>query len=301
MNLPTFICPGSQKSATTTLHDILIQHGDIYLPAEKEAHFFDMNDRYAMGLAWYESQYFSGWSGEEVVGEVTPKYMFLPEVPGRIFESIGSDVQFIFMLRNPVDRAYSHYWMRFGRGLETRSFEEAVTEEMVRLHETDTVDRRRLSTDAYLWRGFYAHQISYFDQYFDTEKMLFIEFGKFVANKSMEVDRVLEFLGLAPSPDIDLEKRSNVARETRVPWLRQALSSGAARRLARAVVRSKTLRRKVSLAKNHVVSNVEDALSEPVTKPPLSPELRQQLVDFFARANEELAARTSLDLSTWSK
>jgi hypothetical protein len=51
--LPNFICPGAQKAGTTTLHNILKQHPDIFLPNLKEAHFFDIEDRYKKGILWW--------------------------------------------------------------------------------------------------------------------------------------------------------------------------------------------------------------------------------------------------------
>ena len=71
-----FFCVGAQKAGTTTLHNILIQHSDIYLPKEKEARYFDKEDIYNNGIEWYINTFYSNYSGEKICGSITPEYLF---------------------------------------------------------------------------------------------------------------------------------------------------------------------------------------------------------------------------------
>lgn len=138
MTLPNFLLIGAQKCGTTWLAAMLTQHPEIFSPETKELHFFDLADRYARGLAWYEEQ-FEGRAGETAVGEATPNYLGITcEVPpdaSRCLEARGidsekmavsypnthddiaalthqalPDAKLILLLRNPVDRAISSYF-----------------------------------------------------------------------------------------------------------------------------------------------------------------------------------------------
>jgi len=107
--LPTFLIIGAQKSATRWLRLNMGLHPSVFTAA-REIEFFNNRTRYEDdGVDWYRAQ-FAGWSGEAIVGEATPGYMFWRHHPdvvaGRIAETLP-DVQLIATLRNPIDRAQS--------------------------------------------------------------------------------------------------------------------------------------------------------------------------------------------------
>jgi hypothetical protein len=107
--LPTFLIIGAQKSATRWLRLNVGLHPDVYA-ASTELQFFNNGKRFdELGVPWYREQ-FEGWSGEPVVGEATPGYMFWrhrPIVCVERIESVVPDVRLIALLRNPVERALS--------------------------------------------------------------------------------------------------------------------------------------------------------------------------------------------------
>jgi len=104
---PNFICLGAQKPGTTTLHDILKQYPEIFLPKDKEAPFLIVSEAYDKGVGWWLNHYFSDYNNESILGVMTPEYLYYEEVPNRILESCGPDVKLIIILRQPLDRAYS--------------------------------------------------------------------------------------------------------------------------------------------------------------------------------------------------
>ena len=107
--LPTFLIIGAQKSATQWLRFNLGRHPEVFSAAGEPAFFNNGKHYEKFGLAWYRSQ-FAGWSGEPIIGESTPGYMFWPHRPAEIADRIRTvlpDVQLIAILRNPVDRAQS--------------------------------------------------------------------------------------------------------------------------------------------------------------------------------------------------
>ncbi len=122
MALPNFLCVGAQKAGTTTLYEILKQHPDIFLPQNiKETKFFVYDEKYEKGVQWYQKEFFSEWNGQKAIGEVDPAMMFEEKSAQRIFDTLGNNVKLIFIFRNPVARAYSHYLMSQRKGAEDLS------------------------------------------------------------------------------------------------------------------------------------------------------------------------------------
>jgi hypothetical protein len=107
--LPTFLIIGAQKSATRWLRFNLGLHPDVYAAAT-EVQFFNNGPRFHdLGVSWYRSQ-FDGWSGESIVGEATPGYMFWrhqPAICSERIQHVVPDVRLMAILRNPIDRAHS--------------------------------------------------------------------------------------------------------------------------------------------------------------------------------------------------
>jgi hypothetical protein len=170
---------GAQKSGTTTFHQILSKHPDICLPECKETYFFVVDEYFAKGLDFY-LEHFSKCNGKKIRGEVCPAYMYWDYVPERIKNVLGTNMKLIFILRNPVDRAYSHYLMNFHkRGIEKEPFIHALNLEPQRISKSWN-DRHLYS---YMDRGFYAKQISRYLEFFPRDNMKFIIFEDFILHR----------------------------------------------------------------------------------------------------------------------
>lgn len=154
--LPNFICPGAQKCGTTSLYRTLKQHPDIYLPPIKEVRFF--MDRYYSNRREKYQKFYRDYGGQRVIGDIIPDYMCEENVPRRIYDVLGKDVKFIFMLRNPADRAFSQYRMHQRSGVEKRLFPEIVADELRVLGKSPGAFRY----PGYIARGLYAQQIKRF-------------------------------------------------------------------------------------------------------------------------------------------
>lgn len=189
-NKPTFLCLGAQKSGTTLLYELLKKIDDIYLPDVKEVHFFDRPTIYANGISWYKKTFFTNPKHLKVLGEITPSYIYLPDVPKKIFESLSRDMKFIVILRNPIDRAYSQYIMRYKRGEEQYSFNDALIMERSRIESTLEYKKKYSYAD----RGFYSKQILEYLNYFNKEQFLFILFEDFTKNQDVWIENICDFL-----------------------------------------------------------------------------------------------------------
>ncbi|MGH2726519.1 MAG: sulfotransferase family protein, partial [Actinomycetota bacterium] len=120
--LPNFFIIGAMRSGTTALSRYMGAHPDVYVAPEKEVHFFDrLHER---GLDWYRSR-FAAATTERAIGEATQTYMYLADATERMAAAVP-DARLVAILRNPVDRAYSHYWMNRSLRVEPLGFREAL-------------------------------------------------------------------------------------------------------------------------------------------------------------------------------
>ncbi len=216
MRIPNFICVGAQKAGTTTLHDILNEHPLLFLPKEKETKFFFDDNEYKKGKNYYLYNYYKRCNKNQIFGEVDPEYLYFKKVPKRIFETLGSEVKIIFLLRNPAYRAYSHYNMSFVRGHETIPFKEAIKVEEERIGENEFC-KNHLS---YIDRGYYSKQINEYLRYFKKENMFFMIFEKdIIKNQDLSINKLFNFLGVHEI-NLNKSKKSNVSFNYKFKFLR---------------------------------------------------------------------------------
>ena len=210
MSLPNFICLGAAKSGTTTLHDILRQHPEIYVPAFKEPHFFDIPENYKNGIDWYQKNYFKN-ANKKVIAEFTPSYFFDKEAPERIFNNLGSEVKFVVLLRHPVDRAYSHYLHSKRDEHEEFDFVESLNQEEDRLSRyIENKDYLSYLRNSYISQGLYGDMVERYLKYFKLENFMFIHFEKeFLLKRDKTIQRVLGFLDIDPQIKLQTDLRSN--------------------------------------------------------------------------------------------
>ena len=191
--LPDFVVIGTQKGGTTFFYELLSNHPLVRPAVTKELHFFDRNENFDKGVDWYrrclpESERVDGQ--RTVTGESSPSYLFSAQAPARMAEVIP-DAKLVALLRNPIDRAYSHYQMQVRRGTEERSFEEAMKEAMK--EEMDTG-----GGPPYLARGFYAEQLDRFSYFADRGQLLLVKSENLFARPLEVLHRVLRYLELPP-------------------------------------------------------------------------------------------------------
>jgi hypothetical protein len=219
--LPGFIIIGAQRAGTTSLFYYLRRHPDVHRPSSgdgsifwpKELHFFD--ERYDRGLDWYRTFFplaidrrIARARGRDLVaGEATPYYLFHPLVPERVAASLP-DVRLIALLRDPIERAYSHYQLMVRTGREKLSFEDALAAEEKRLAREDVIGGEGVRTKygalshqqhrhrAYITRGLYADQLERWYAHFPRERLMVIRAEDFLSQPREIFADVLRFLGL---------------------------------------------------------------------------------------------------------
>jgi hypothetical protein len=203
--LPDFLILGAQKAGTTALYAYLRWHPALTGPAWKEVSYFDRH--YRRGARWYRG-HFPLRPGDRVVGEASPGYLFHPLAPSRVKATVP-EARLIALLRDPVDRALSHYHHEVALGREPLTFEQAIEAEPERTRG----EEERLSREpdyfshtwwdyTYLARGRYAEQLERWLAVFPREQLLVLASDELAAEPGQTFARVLEFLG-APGHDLE--------------------------------------------------------------------------------------------------
>lgn len=225
-----FLILGTQKGGTTALSAFLRQHAEIFIPLVKEAHFFDMTRRYLADVqspcpyASYHELFEISKPGE-LWGEATPIYMFLPFVADRIFR-YNPTVKLIFLLRNPVERAFSAYKMERMREWDRWPFTFAVALEpfRLRLASGDLDDMRHpIRVNSYLSRGFYSTQVERFLRLFPRKNCLFIKSEELLGDHEAVMRKIFIFLGVDPDVKVPAAR---ISPDIKVPTARGSFSSG---------------------------------------------------------------------------
>ena len=189
--LPDFLGLGTQKGGTTTLHRLLGKHPDVFLPACKEVHFFDQN--YNAGEAWYR-EHFQTARAHQRCGDITPFYLFHPDVPGRIYQHIPN-ARLIVLLRDPVERAISQVFHAQRLGFEPLPIDEALAAEQSRLATGDPFSFQKHS---YLSRSRYLEQLDRYEALFPREQLLILRSEDLFSTPERVWQELLSFLELKP-------------------------------------------------------------------------------------------------------
>lgn len=180
---PTFIVIGAAKAGTTSLFHYLTQHPEVFMAPEKEIHYFDA--KYRKGHNWYLSK-FNKSKNSKARGEATPMYCFYPKAIERIHK-FDPKLKLIFLLRNPVDRAISHYWMAVHQKYETKELLEALQiDEEIRCKLLEARSGSITGNDidfayfSYKSRGLYHEQLDHIYDCFPKEQVLIQKLEEFV-------------------------------------------------------------------------------------------------------------------------
>ncbi len=192
MNKPNFLCVGAQKAGTSSIHNILKQHSQIFMSERKEIHFFDWEEQFILGKNWY-FEHFKNAENQLIIGETTPTYMYIEKVPERIYNLLGNKIKLLFVFRNPAYRAFSNYKMILGRKEEKYNFKKAIENDLFRIK--NKIDYQ---VDwQYINKGFYSEQINRFLKFFPKENMFFIIFeDDFLNNRKKTFSNLFKFLGV---------------------------------------------------------------------------------------------------------
>jgi len=204
--LPNFIIGGVNNGGTSFLYSALKQHPEVYMPEDMrpEPAFFFKSWEYEKGLDYYCNRWFSSVPETAVaIGEKSTNYLFGGKtVAERMYKALPG-VKIIFILRNPIERAWANYRFTVLQGLEDLSFEEALKLEDKRL-KNETGRWAEIQPRNYTGRGFYARKLNGFLSIFPHSQLFIMKSELFSSDTHNELRRVYRFLGL---DDLDFRIR----------------------------------------------------------------------------------------------
>ena len=302
--LPDFIICGAPKCGTTSLHFILDQHPDIGMPTE-EIHYFDADDpithpdfffHKAGDLVWYDNRAentefldkyaanFEDFADRAFVGEDSTTYIFSEVAPVRI-KSLLPEVRLIFMLRDPVARAYSQYWHLVKSGRVTYTFEQAI-------HRHPSV----------ILGSTYARHLKRYTDVFGADRVKVILFEDFVRDNQKTIDEITVFLGC---DGMKVDPNASWFNKTYYPTslrgqlaLNQIGQHVVSWRYGNHLDSRSGLSTRISQKLHHIWFNRINPLFLKAERPPaMRDTTRQFLVEHLSRRNDGLSELLGRDLS----
>ena len=204
--LPDFLVIGAMKGGTTSLYDYLCRHDKVEVAFRKEVHYFD--GHYPSGPQWYRANFPTRSQMRKlglgaVTGEATPYYLYHQAAAPRI-AALLPNARLIAVLRDPADRAISHYFHSVRTGIDTRPIRQAFAEESKHVpgEEARVLDNHYKSDQHRMWsyvaRGHYAQQLEAYYQHFSREQILILKSEELFADPQRAVTQVTDFLDVEP-------------------------------------------------------------------------------------------------------
>lgn len=292
MTKPSFLIIGAAKSGTTTLYRYLCRHPQVYMSTPKEPDFFAIDAIYERGMTWYSSL-FDQAESHQLCGEASTTYTRLPKFPDaaeRIAQALP-EVKLIYIMRHPVDRAYSHH----------------VHEIKCREQKPRTTFESAIKERPYLVEsGDYMQHIELYLKYFSRNSLLLLLMEDLIQNPRDILDQVCCFIGVDNTIDLiqDTPVKANQAREAADGFVRSKLTAP-----LKAIP---GVNRTVALFPQGVRDAAYQVLKglpyygkwgkkQSYLPPPMLPETHQMLLERFRDQNQRLAEFLNRDLSHWSR
>lgn len=312
---PNFLIAGERRSGTSTLAKWIHHHPSVYICPRFDAAFFVDDDlrgrldwldgeidltRWARGhdtdsyLKWFRD----AKPHQPAVGEKSADYFYWPPCADRIMTRFPQ-MKILLIFRNPVDRAWSHYWNEVGKGRETLEFEDAIAAEESRIAGSDYA-RLHLS---YFDRGRYVNSLQRWIDRVSEQQLHIVVLEHLIADPLNELKRVYRFLGVDPDLGLELAgKRYNhnwttIPREfwtknaalTRIEWGINRM----VRTATRIVVRDRYRRLRIGPQLERLTRIPQKQLSMP-------DHVRRMLVDRYAPSVRQLQEKLNIDLKCWA-
>jgi hypothetical protein len=232
--LPNFLIIGAMKAGTTSLWQYLRSHPQVFMPDDKELHFFSREHVWSRGLDWYQGK-FEVPPTATAIGEASPSYSKHPHLPGvpiRI-ATVIPDARLIYVIRQPIERMRSHYLHHVATGQEHDPIETALRPD------SEYVNTSR-----------YAMQIACYLEHFRRDQLLIVESEDLRSDRVATLRRVYEFLGiddgwLPPTIQRQFYRTAERRRLRSIPLMMRRLSGSPVGRLIPDAVRARVKKSRV--------------------------------------------------------
>ena len=284
-----FFIVGAPKAGTTSLYHYLKEHPEIEMSSQKEPDYFSDIPLQEQGMYYGKNRintldkYESLFAQKEgvIYGEGSVSYLFYENVAEDI-KKYNPNAKIIIMLRNPIDRAFSHYLMDYRLGLVSDSFEDIINKK-------SKYKNVHLFYQQYVEVSEYAMQIQRYCNVFSTDNLLLIDYEDFKGDVAGTVDLVYDFLKVSTEFAADVNTKHNTFTMPKNKGIRFIYSFVFLRKILTFIF-------PISL-----VENIKGLLFKVDKKPKLLEETRNQLKQFFSDDVRELGSVLGKDYSKWTK
>ena len=291
MTMPNFLIIGAMKSGTTALYYYLEQHPEIYMSPVKEPNFFSSQEQEnaadaVTNIGTYQ-HLFRGGSGKKAIGEASHSYLYEPRAAAEIRRYVP-EAKLIAILRNPIDRAYSHFLHMVRSGTEhLDDFAQALQEE-----EEVGIYKERTFQD-YIGRGLYYDQLKRYFGTFPREQVRVYLYEDLSDAPISTVQDAFGFLKVDDSFVPDVSLRRNVSGQPKYKTLDGLLRRQSRIKHAAKIYLPAKMRWRLSKAFDDLKTR---NLAEP---PPLQSEVRRQLIRVYREDILKVQGLIHRDLSGW--
>lgn len=301
MTLPQFIIIGAAKSGTTTLYEYLCRHPQVFMSTPKEPDFFALDMNYNKGIEWYQNL-FNSAQPHQVGGEASTTYSRLHQHPKTVERLVKllPDVKLIYVMRHPVDRAYSFYRYRFKGSQQNpeflakrnelmtiRTFEEAIQQQSEFLDSSD-----------------YLYQIERYLEYYPKDSLLCVLMEDLIEQPADTLSKICQFIGVDASIDLTQQGEvvANVGSDQPEWYVRKQLT-GSLKSIPGISSLSGFLPKGIKEQVYQMIRglNYKQWKSAQYVPPPMQPETRKMLLEKFREPNRKLAEFLNRDLSHWNQ
>ncbi len=296
MRVPNFIIGGSAASGTGFLYELLIQSQEVYLPQNRipEPHYYYKTLEYAKGFNYYIHTYFKHVPLEaKAIGERSSSYLYGGRAVASKIARDFPDMKFIFMLRNPIQRAWANYRFTVLQGFEDLSFYEALEQEKQRVQSMQGIWREIQPYD-YTGRGFYAKQLKEFLEFFPQSQILCIK-SESISNDDLSVlpliCNFLEIHSFTPKASPEYPSFS-VVNATKQRELRKYFGDRFSY-----LMNSVRLQEDIYVQEEEKYKELKENLT--YTKEQMPQECQEMLIDIFRDDIYELASMVTFDTNSW--
>ena len=282
-----FFIVGAPKSGTSSLYHYLSEHPQVEMSSQKEPNYFSDKAIHNQGMYYGKNRvntldkYESLFAQKEsvVYGECSVSYLFYDNVAEDI-KKYNPNAKIIIMLRNPIERAFSHYLMDYRLGLISDSFENIIAKKSKHKN-------THLFYQQYIEVSKYAKQIQRYLDFFEKENILFIDYDDFKKNGSEIVFQVYDFLNISTEFGANINTKYNAFAMPKNNGIRFIYSFIFLRKILR------------YLLSKYLVKNISASLFKVDRKPELSRETRSLLIKIFKDDIKKLEEILSNDYLKW--
>ena len=283
-----FFIVGAPKAGTTSLYHYLNEHPQIEMSLQKEPDYFSDKEIQIQGLYYSKNRIdtvekynglFNTQKKDVIFGEGSVSYLFYPTVAQDI-KVYNPMAKIIIMLRNPIERAFSHYLMDYRLGLVSDSFEDIINKKSKHKN-------AHLFYQQYIKVGEYAAQLKRYCDIFDKKNILLIDYENFKSDVTGTVNSVYSFLNISAEFSVDINKKHNTFTMPKNKLIRFVYSFVIIRNILSFI-----------FPKN-IIKAVRLILFTKDKKPKLLEETRNQLKHYFSNDVRLLGNLIGKDYSKW--